>query len=306
MSDVPVAGSAPVAPGGYARKATGLVRQVTGLDQFLFNAASTTPLGLAVVFGLFALTLFPRSNPYVAMIVALIIGIPVWIMFSLMSAAIPRIGGDYTFNSRVLHPIVGLASNLSVFISTAIAMGLWAWWFGTQGLSPAFAVIGSVNNSSTFTRWATDTDGHNKGLSFAIAIIALIITSALAARGTKVVTRVMTILFLIAAVGFAIDIVVLLFTSQSSFRSTVDSTVGAGDISEDGERGQGVRAASVGGRLVDEGDDRCDLLDDRDHPLHLVGHLHVRRVQGGGTAQAPARHDGGRRPRTGSARAARA
>ena len=41
--------SAPVAPGGYARKATGLVRQVTGLDQLLFNAASTTPLGLAVV-----------------------------------------------------------------------------------------------------------------------------------------------------------------------------------------------------------------------------------------------------------------
>ena len=70
------ASSAPVAPGGYARKATGLVRQVTGLDQFLFNAASTSPLGLAVVFGLFALVLFPRANPYVALIVALVIGVP--------------------------------------------------------------------------------------------------------------------------------------------------------------------------------------------------------------------------------------
>src|SRR4249919_289754 len=112
--------SAPVAPGGYARKATGLVRQVTGLDQLLFNAASTTPLGLAVVFGLFALVLFPRANPYVALIVALVIGIPVWVMFSLMSAAIPRIGGDYTFNTRILHPVIGLAGNLSVFVSTAI------------------------------------------------------------------------------------------------------------------------------------------------------------------------------------------
>ena len=220
--------SAPVAPGGYARKATGLVRQVTGLDQLLFNAASTTPLGLAVVFGLFALVLFPRANPYVALIVALVIGIPVWVMFSLMSAAIPRIGGDYTFNSRVLHPIIGLASNLSVFISTAIAMGLWAWWFGTQGLSPAFSVIGSVNNSSTFTNWATDTDGHDKSLSFVIAIIALIITSGLAMRGTRVIVRTMTILFLVAAVGFAIDMIILLFTSHSSFKDTVDSTVGSG------------------------------------------------------------------------------
>ena len=241
------ASSAPVAPGGYARKATGLVRQVTGLDQFLFNAASTSPLGLAVVFGLFALVLFPRANPYIALIVALVVGVPVWIMFALMSAAIPRIGGDYTFNSRVLHPIVGLASNLSVFISTAIAMGLWAWWFGTQGLSPAFAVIGSVNNSSTFTHWAADTDGHRKWLSFAIAIIALLITSALAVRGTKVITRVMSYLFLIAAAGFAIDIVVLLFTSHSSFKSTVDDTVGAGTYQKT------VNAAKGSGLLPSQG-----------------------------------------------------
>ena len=277
------ASSAPVAPGGYARKATGLVRQVTGLDQFLFNAASTSPLGLAVVFGLFALVLFPRANPYIALIVALVIGVPVWIMFSLMSAAIPRIGGDYTFNSRVLHPIAGLASNLSVFISTAIAMGLWAWWFGTQGLSPAFAVIGSVNNSSTFTNWAADTDGHRKWLSFAIAILALLITSALAARGTKVITRVMSYLFLIAALGFAIDIVVLLFTSHAASRAPSTTRSGPAHTRRRWTRPR-ARPPTLARRVVDQGDDRRDLLDDRGHAVHLVGHLHVGRVQGRGTA----------------------
>jgi basic amino acid/polyamine antiporter, APA family len=249
MSDIGESqSSAPVAPGGYARKATGLVRQVTGFDQLLFNAASTSPLGIALVFALFALVLFPRSNPYIALLVALVIGIPVWVTFALMSAAIPRIGGDYTFNSRVLHPIVGLASNLSVFVSTAIAMGLWSWWVGTQGLSPAFSVIGSVNNSSTFTNWAADTDGHRKVLSFIIAIIALLITSALAARGTKVVTRVMTILFVIAAAGFFIDIAILLFTSHGSFKSTVDSSAGAGTYQKtvDAARGSGLLPSQGG------------------------------------------------------------
>jgi APA family basic amino acid/polyamine antiporter len=220
--------SAPVAPGGYARKATGLVRQVTGLDQLLFNAASTTPLGMVLVFGLFALILFPKSNPYAALIIALVLGLPVWVMFSLMSAAIPRIGGDYTFNTRILHPIVGLAGNLSVFVSTAIAVGLWSWWFGTQGLSPAFSLIGSVNDNATFTRWAADTDGHKKMVSFLIAVLVLAVTAVLAMYGTRVIVRIMTILFLIAAAGYVIDFVILLFTSQSSFESTVNSTVGPG------------------------------------------------------------------------------
>jgi basic amino acid/polyamine antiporter, APA family len=220
--------SAPIAPGGFTRNATGLVRQVSLVDQFLFNAASTTPLGMALVFGLFALVLFPRSNPYIALVVAIVLGFFVWVMFSLMSAAIPRIGGDYTFNTRVLHPWIGLAGNFSVFISTAIAMGLWSWWFGTQGLSPAFSVIGSVTNSKTFTDWGTSLDGHEKWLSFLIALIALAITSALAMRGTKTVVRVMTIMFLIATIGFLVDVLILLFTSPASFRSTVDSTFGAG------------------------------------------------------------------------------
>jgi APA family basic amino acid/polyamine antiporter len=220
--------SAPVAPGGFTRNATGLVRQVSLVDQFLFNAASTTPLGLALVFGLFALVLFPRSNPYIALAVALVLGLFVWVMFSLMSAAIPRIGGDYTFNTRVLHPWIGLAGNLSVFISTAIAMGLWSWWFGTQALSPAFSVIGSVTNSKTFSDWGTSLDGHERWLSYVIALVALAITSALALRGTKIVVRTMTILFLIATAGFVISMIILLLTSPDSFKSTVDSTFGAG------------------------------------------------------------------------------
>src|SRR5262249_41198807 len=134
--------SAPVAPGGYARKATGLVRQVTSLDQLLFNAASTTPLGMVLVFGLFALTIFPKSNPYVALIIALVLGLPVWIMFALMSAAIPRIGGGYTFNTPGLPPIVGLAGNPFVFVSTAISCGLWSWWFRTPGPVPPVSVVG--------------------------------------------------------------------------------------------------------------------------------------------------------------------
>ena len=234
-SSPPGAGDLPI----FTRKATGLVREVSLFNQFIFNAAATSPLGTALVFALFALVLFPQANVYVSFIVALVLGVFVWVTFSLMSAAIPRIGGDYTFNSRVLHPWIGFGGNLCVFVSSAIASGLWAWWFCTQALAPAFLVIGSATNNDTWTSYGNDLSGGNKTIAFLIAIGALLVTSLLAMRGTKTIVRWMTILFLIAAAGFVVDILILLFTSHDSFKSTVDSSVGPGTYQKTVDAGAG-------------------------------------------------------------------
>lgn len=216
----------------YTRKATGLVRQIGQTDQTVFSAASTSPLGLALVFGLFALTLFPRSNPYVALPIAIGLGVFVWVTFALLSAAIPRIGGDYTFNSRILAPWIGFAGNLAVFISTIIASGLWGWWFAQQGLSPAFSVIGSVTGSSTFTNWGNDLAGGKHWLSFLFAIGALVVVSLLAIRGTRLVVRLMTWMFFIACAGFVVSMLILLFKSKSSIIEAINHAGGAGSYAK--------------------------------------------------------------------------
>ncbi len=216
----------------FTRKATGLVREVSLPNQILFSAASTSPLGTAIVFGLFALILFPRANIYVATAVALVGALGAWVTIALLSAAIPRIGGDYTINSRVLHPAIGLAGNLSVYVSTAIAAGLAAVWACTQGLSPVFLVIGSVTHSHTMVTWGTYLNGsHHQFVVWLIAIAALLVNSALAALGTRLLMRVMNALFLIAALGFLIDVLILLFTSHSSFVNSVNGAAGQGSYS---------------------------------------------------------------------------
>src|SRR5262249_40579050 len=150
--------------------------------------------------------------------------------FALMTSAIPRIGGDYTFNSRILHPAIGLWGNVCAFISSCIAAGLWAWWMADQGLAPVFTVIGETTGSSTITNWGTWVagDGHHRWQTLGVAVLALAVTSALAIMGTKVIVRAMAILFAIATVGFVIDMLILLFTSHDSFRHTVDHVAGAG------------------------------------------------------------------------------
>ena len=94
----------------FSRTATGLVRQVSLLQQIVFNLASSNALGQGLVFFLSVVVLFPRANIYVALLIAAFGSFFVWTTFGLLSAAIPRSGGDYTINSRVLPPWMAAAT----------------------------------------------------------------------------------------------------------------------------------------------------------------------------------------------------
>ena len=211
----------------YTRRATGLVRQISGLDMVLYNGAATSPLGLVLVFGLFALILFPHSNIYLAMLIALGMGTFVWTTFALMSAAIPRIGGDYTYSSRIVHPVLGMFSSLCVLVSSSVWAGVFCYFVSAAALSPIFTVIGATSGSSTMTDWGNYFSGTHQNVCFVVGLIALAGMALLSALGTKKVIRTMTIMYLIAAAGFVIDLLILLFTSHHSFENTVNSVAGA-------------------------------------------------------------------------------
>jgi basic amino acid/polyamine antiporter, APA family len=212
-------------PAAYARNATGLVREVGILGQGQYTA-SGSPLGVALVIGLFTLTVFPRSNFFIAMLISLLCGVFVWVAFALLTAMMPRIGGDYAFNSRILHPIIGLGANFCWFIGAMMAAGLWSYWVAEQGLSPAFTVIGSVTHSSTLVSWGNTFSASHHTVVFLTAAVVLIVMSALSALGTKVVMRVMTVMFFMAVAGFLVDTIILAVTSHASFKAHVASLAG--------------------------------------------------------------------------------
>lgn len=227
MSDASVS-RGPAPDQFYSRQATGLVREVSLLDMAIYNVTCTSPLGSCLVFALFTLLLFPRASFFIAWPVAVLLSIFVWTTFALMSAAIPRIGGDYTYNSRVLHPLPAFAVNVCTIVSSILAGGLWATWMATIALSGVLGVIGAVTKSSTISDWGSQFSSSHPTVVFITALVALAITTGLAIRGTRVLVRAMTVMFIIAAVGFFADLAVLLFTSQSSFETTLNSVIGPG------------------------------------------------------------------------------
>ena len=212
----------------FSRTATGLVRQVSLLQQIVFNLASSNALGQGLVFFLAVVVLFPSANIYVALLIAAGMSFFVWTTFGLLAGAIPRIGGDYTINSRVLPPWLALGGNIGSFMGGIFGVPIFGYFMATFALSPALAVIGGVTGSDTVTKWSTYFAADHKTTVFVTTLVVVAIMSVLAYLGTRLVLKVCTWLVMIAAAGFFIDLLILLFTSHDSFVRHVDAVAGPG------------------------------------------------------------------------------
>jgi amino acid transporter len=218
----PVAAESGIAaPSLYTRNSSGMVREVSIWDMLSYNAAAASGTGLVLAIGLFfVFGSFPGANLYIALPLALLAVGVVWITFSLLMATFPRAGGDYLFGSRVIHPIVGLASNTAVFLSTIMAVGLFGAFMVNVGLAPTLTIIG-VTTGHPWWVHAAETLSQ-RGWMLAIACASVLTISLLSMLRTKLVARLMTWSLAIATGGFLLAFFVMLFTSHASFVHTIN------------------------------------------------------------------------------------
>jgi basic amino acid/polyamine antiporter, APA family len=205
----------PAEPPIYARKATGMVREIPLLSAMAFNW-SIIPVAVALaafLFGVFAA--FPGANIIIALIIA-IVTIPfVAVAFALLSATMPRIGGDYLYGSRIVHPAFGMASNLTQFAATVLGTAASAYFFPKAGLPSLFATVGVLTKSTGWLNAATTIS--RSGWVFATTTFLVIAMTVLSIYGTKVVTKVVAWCYFISLGSVILALLVLVFTSKSSF-----------------------------------------------------------------------------------------
>ena len=138
----------------FSRNATGLVRQVSLPQQIVFNLASSNALGLGLVFFLSVVVLFPRANIYVALLIAGVGSFFVWTTFALLSSAIPRVGGDYTINSRVMPPWLALGGNIGSFMGGLLRRPDLRLLHGDAGALAGARGDRRSRRLDTLTRWS--------------------------------------------------------------------------------------------------------------------------------------------------------
>jgi amino acid transporter len=209
-------------PGMFVRNATGLVREVKPWQAMAINFITGAPPFVIAIALLGALSGFPGGNFFVATLITIPLALAVVYTFGLLTAAIPRSGGDYVLVSRILHPAAGVVSSVCISLSSFLSIAFEALGMVTFGIVPALIVIGLVGDSHTLVNW-----GHTVSTShdwqFGLGSAGIIAAGIAVGAGWTWAKRFMFGLLGFSLLGLAISLLVALFTSNHSFISHFNS-----------------------------------------------------------------------------------
>ncbi len=197
----------------FVRKATGLVRSWSVMDAFIYATFSINlvTLGLYIFSQMYSLKggLLPTL-----LISACFLVFEIAVYASLI-AVMPRTGGDYVWQSRILGGGIGFV--LSV---TGWWFILWLWvpLYGDMlrqlFLTPLLGILGAKD----LALWFVQTPN---GL-FIASILCLVIVTAYIAAGMKWYARIQKICFWVGLAGLIVVFVFLLAGNPASFRSGLE------------------------------------------------------------------------------------
>ncbi len=206
----------------FARSSTGLVRQLSPLDAFLFNQSFINAGLVLLLTLLFVPAFYPSASPLLATLVGTLIALPTALVHGSLAAAFPRSGGDYVYNSRILHPVLGFAGNWNITVWLLIYVGFGSYVLSQYGLVPALRFLGAHGVGSCFgaARWVATPWG-----SFLAGTAVLALTAAAYMLQTRLVARLQRWLFLVGLASLMVMVVALLTCSAGEFASRFDAYV---------------------------------------------------------------------------------
>src|SRR6188768_3029789 len=258
MASVP--GSA--APSLFLRNATGLVKGWSGFDAFAYSFMSVNLVTLGMFYSLAIFAYVPDGSAVASIIVTAIGMTFMVIAYAGLIAVMPRAGGDYVWQTRVLDGIPGAVTGgafgaIALFlVGTALALGdvvtyggaivgaligatiglkrggvgfvlsATGWWFILALWAPIYGFILKiefVQPLAALLGWKEGVDFFGTADgTFAVSIATIVITSGLVALGMAGYARIQRICLWAGLIGFAIMVVLMVISSQADFKAAFD------------------------------------------------------------------------------------
>jgi amino acid transporter len=173
------------------------------------------------------LSVYMGGNLIIATILSLVLaGIGFPLVWGILGGSMPRSGGEYIYNSRILHPLVGIGESFG---------NAWIWLMWIYVLAPWMADPGSIMLAD-FMGWKWLYNGETEqffgGLpyswgSFVIATIASVIAFLFVVFGVKWFARIQKVVMGIGLLGAVIIIVVLFLYGKQHFIDTWNTVAAA-------------------------------------------------------------------------------
>ncbi|MET1231455.1 MAG: hypothetical protein ABWY52_01235, partial [Candidatus Limnocylindrales bacterium] len=207
-------------PEVFVRKSSGLVRVMSPSSAFVYNI-----LTMGLIFPwtyLWAPGALPGGQLVWGILLAMVLEIPIALSYVWLSTALPRSGGDYVFQSRVLGGGLAFTLVMSGFVIWILQwVALSGWLLAYLGLAPLFLGLGATLGNTTMldlATWFTTAQG---------VIIVSVINAALAlfilTRGFKNYVSLQRVMWVGTLLAFGTMLAVLLFTSTSEVPGELDS-----------------------------------------------------------------------------------
>jgi basic amino acid/polyamine antiporter, APA family len=198
----------------FLRKATGLVRGWNVRDSMIYACLSTNVVTLGI-FEFSYQSFIPKGQLLTSVLIS-----AVWVSFLVIAYAglivtIPRAGGDYVWQTRILGSGLGF-----VMAATGWWFILWLWApiygniLSVELFQPLWATLGDPGGATWF---ATKT-----GI-FVICLITIAIAGVLVSLGMAGYARIQKWCFYAGLIGFAVIIILLLISSKSNFISSFNT-----------------------------------------------------------------------------------
>jgi APA family basic amino acid/polyamine antiporter len=192
----------------FLRKATGLVRGWSVRDSMIYACLATNVVTLGIYEFSFQ-SFVPRGQLLTSILIS-----GVWVSFLVITYAglivtIPRAGGDYVWQSRILGSGLGF-----VMAATGWWFILWLWApiygniLSVELFQPLWATLGDPSGATWF--------GTPTGI-FVVSVITIALAGLLVSIGMAGYARIQKWSFLIGLVGFGVIVVLLLANSHAGF-----------------------------------------------------------------------------------------
>jgi len=204
-------------PALFLRNATGLVKAWSTFDAFIYSFWSINLITLGL-YGMSYVYWVPDGQLLAAILIFGVLTTFLVITYAMLVSVMPRTGGDYAWQSRVLGGGLGFVLSIT------------GWWFTLFLWAPIYANILNVqfflplaytlgwSNVATFFTSQT-------GL-FVSCLIVLVFVSVVVTLGMETYARIQKICFWIGLGGLVVVCGLLLFASQSDFQNAFNREAG--------------------------------------------------------------------------------
>jgi amino acid transporter len=199
-------------PALFLRKATGLVRGWSVRDSLVYAVLATNFVTLGMYEFTFAGPAFPQGQLLTSVVISAILVSFLVVAYTGLIVTIPRAGGDYVWQTRILGSGLGF-----VMAATGWWFILWLWApiygniLAVQLFEPLWATLGSPSGAAWF--------GTNNGI-FVVTLITIALAGVLVSIGMAGYARIQKWCIYGGLVGFLVIVVLLLFNSHADFVSS--------------------------------------------------------------------------------------